>query len=186
MRREIGADPVDQRALVGVEACGVAGLAACRRGCCRRGTAAARRRPLLGGCVRAGASRPAAARRRWRRRRRPLAAAAPAAAAGPVAPSAPRRPRPVRASNAVDMNAVWPLPAMCLSACACALSIPLAAACGDIAAPIRELPINRQRRFLNTAQSFSPPTRISRLPAWLGWPTTPSCSIRSISEAARL
>ena len=28
--------------------------------------------------------------------------------------------------------------------------------------------------------------RISRFPAWLGWPTTPSCSMRSMMVAARL
>src|SRR5688572_32674889 len=34
--------------------------------------------------------------------------------------------------------------------------------------------------------SCSLPRRISRLPAWLAWPTTPSCSIRSMREAALL
>jgi len=32
----------------------------------------------------------------------------------------------------------------------------------------------------------SDPRRISRLPAWFAGPTTPSFSIRSISDAARL
>ena len=35
-------------------------------------------------------------------------------------------------------------------------------------------------------RSIPPPTRIARLPEWFGAPTTPSCSIRSTSEAALL
>jgi len=59
------------------------------------------------------------------------------------------------------------------------------------------LPVPRPKKLAQTAQparpplvapalTGTPPTRISRLPAWLAWPTMPSASIRPISEAARL
>ena len=42
------------------------------------------------------------------------------------------------------------------------------------------------RRLLYIHVSLSVGTRISRLPAWLAGPMMPSCSMRSISEAALL